>query len=113
MPTRAGLFSRVKEAREVLKAEAEAILGMYMENIRKAIAKGDHETAGKDMRWLLEHMPEEDGVKMVDASIDKPKSGDGQIGPSIQIGIALGGMTRPKELQAAVIDVVPEIKDEE
>lgn len=106
------MFSKVKEAREVLKAEAANILTEYMEVLRKAKEKGDFETASKGLQWLMEHMPDEDGVRSVEVSIDKPKAVEGGGGPMIQIGIQLGGMTRPKELAAPVIDVTPQDLDE-
>lgn len=108
------LFSKVKEARELLKAEAENILKMYMQVIQEARAKGDLETAQKALQWLIEHLPEDEGVRMVDISVDKPKEIEGNLGPSIQIGIALGGMNAPPPLPQAtttVIDVTPEHDD--
>lgn len=106
-----GLFSRVKEARELLKAEAENILKMYMQVIHEARLKGDMETAAKALQWLIEHMPADDeALRMIDISIDKPVQIEAKAGPTIQIGIALGGMSKPKALPE-VIEVKPEDDD--
>jgi hypothetical protein len=103
------LFSKVKEARELLKQEAENILRMYMETIKMAVAAGDFESALKAQQWLIDHMPNEEAVRMIDISVDKPVLTEGPKGPQIQIGIALGGMNMPKQIESSpVITVVPE-----
>lgn len=101
-------FPKVKEAREVLKGKALELHALYMRIIEGAIKKGDMETAMKATQWLLEHMPNEDGVSMVDVSIDKPKQIEGKQGPSINIGFALGGIAERKAIPATVtIDAEP------
>lgn len=101
-------FPRVKEAREALKDKALELHDLYMKIIQGAIHQGDMETAMKATQWLLEHMPNEDGVSMVDISVDKPKQVEGKQGPSINIGFALGGITERKALPPAItIDVDP------
>lgn len=101
-------FSRVKEAREALKDKALELHALYMSIITEAIAKSDLETAMKATQWLIEHMPAEDGVAMVDVSVDKPKQVEGKSGPSVNIGFALGGLGEARTLLPAVtIDVEP------
>lgn len=99
------LFSKVHEARELLKAEALDIYEGYKRMIVLAIAHKDFETADKAYRFLIEHIPAEDGVRMIDISVDKPVQVEGQKGPQIQIGIALGGLpSSPKLIETAPID---------
>lgn len=105
----AQLFSKVAVARELLRQKAEEIISMYMENAKKAQDSGDYETAAKSLQWLLEHMPADmDGVKVVDQSVDKKAIAEGpkNAGPTIQIGIAVGGMRKPSELPAAHVEVI-------
>ena len=103
-------FPKVREAREVLRERAIEILETYIAVIGEARKAGDHETATKSLQWLIEHMPEEDGERMIEGSVDKPKQIEGNVGPQINIGFALGGLNQPKELPPAVevIDVTPE-----
>lgn len=92
-------FPKVREAREALKAKALALFEKYEAIIDKAIAAGDLEVAATHVQWLIEHMPNEDGERMIDATAAKPKKLEtAKTGPSIQIGIALGGMNKPKTL---------------
>lgn len=104
-------FPRVKEAREALRERAIEILETYLTVVNEARAKGDFETALDGLKWLVEHMPNEEGERMVDVSAAKPTvgSGGGSAPQPIQIGIALGGL-RPKELPAITqvpIDIKP------
>lgn len=103
-------FPRVREAREALRQRAMEILESYLAVITEARAAGDFETATKSLQWLLEHMPEEEGQRIVDISVDKPKQVEATKGPTIQIGFALGGIAAPKLLP--IIDVTPEAVDE-
>lgn len=89
-------FPRVKEAREALKEKAMAILAKYEYIIDQAIAKGDLETAAEHTRWLLAHMPNEEGIRLIDTDATKPKDSDGPKGPQIQIGVML---TPPAEIK--------------
>lgn len=104
-------FSSVKRAREALKERSYEIFEAYMGLASQAAAKGDFETAETILWKLLDHGPtDEDGIRLLTASASKPVStkDQGQIGPAIQIGIALGGIGTPKELPSAtVIDVSP------
>jgi hypothetical protein len=103
-------FPRVKEAREALQERALSILGLYMTIINKAVQDGNLDVAAEHTRWLLEHMPAEAGVRLIDPSAAKVK--EVSIGPAgpppIQIGIALGGITSKPALPPAIIDVEPE-----
>ena len=91
-------FPRIREARELLMSQAEEFIQLKKEIIKKAIEKGDLETADKAINYLLSHMPQFEGISAVDPDIDKPKQVEGPKGPQISIGIALGGMNKPKEL---------------
>lgn len=100
-------FSKVPEAREVLKKEALTIIDRFLVTLQNAEARGDFETASKGYQWLMEHFPaHEDGTTLIDQGIDKPKVVQGYQGPSIQIGIAMGGVGQPKTLPAKPEPVV-------
>lgn len=105
-------FSSVRKARAALMARANEIVDKFMLAVDMAIAAEDYETATRSMQWLLEHMPEEDGQRLIEISVDKPKASDNKpAGPLIQIGFKLGGTDSIKQLPAAeslVIDVEPE-----
>lgn len=102
------LFSKVKEARKALLTAAEDIRDLYMKSIVQAIADGEYAAAQQGLQWLMEHMPaDEDGVKMIDQNIDKPKVDSGKNnGPQINIGVQLGGLSPRQALPAAI-----EVKD--
>lgn len=82
-------FPKVKEAREALKEKALAILAKYEHIIDLAIEEGNLEVAAEHTRWLLAHLPNEDGVRLIDPDASKPKDSDGPRGPQIQIGVML------------------------
>lgn len=102
----ANYFPRVREAREALKAKALEIFEKQQEIIAQAMEAGDFETAAKANQFLLEHLPDDDGVRVIAESIDKPKETKGVAGPIVQIGFKLGGVNEPKALPG-VIDVDP------
>lgn len=111
IPLRPG-YARVKEAREALQRKAEKWADAYDQLIEKAVKKGDTEAGTKAIQWAFEHMPADDGVTVIDRGVDKdtPKL-EGNTGPVIKIGFALGGLTPVKALPAApaeVIEVPPE-----
>jgi len=103
-------FPRVQEAREALAAKAVDILEAYVKVVKEAAAAGDYEVATKSLQWLMEHMPQEQLGGMIDVGIDKPKVTVGSVGPAINIGFAIGGITKPPlELPPAeVIDAEDE-----
>lgn len=92
----------VRKARERLMEEADQILKDFQSMIGMAAAQGEYEAALKAQQWLLEHIPAEEGQRVLDASIDKQQVSDGPRGPLIQIGIMQGGVSKPKELPPAV-----------
>lgn len=104
-------FSKVREAREALKAKSMDLYELHWKIINEAISAGDLETASVHTIWLSEHMPLEDGVSMFDPSIDKAKKDEGPKGPTIKIGIALGGVTPQKALPPAQVIEVEEVDD--
>lgn len=93
-------FTKVKLARELLREKSEEILAEYMEIIRLAKENKDFDVAAKELRWLIEHMADEEGTRIVEQSVDKKQqpAEQTQKGPNIQIGIAVGGLGGKKEL---------------
>lgn len=105
-------FSKVKEAREALKQRALEVLEQYMAIIAQATAAQDYESAYKAAQWLLEHMPREDGLAIIDHSAAKvPESSKGPIRPTIQIGIALSPAKQLPPSNVQVIDVTDDDAD--
>lgn len=113
------MFSKVNVAREMLKERAEEILAEYIETAKAAREAGEFEAAGK-MYWnLIEHMPADNpNERVVDTSVDKQQKtaeSNKPSGPTIQIGLALGGLPQAKQLKSKkaveVIDVGT-VKDE-
>ena len=98
MPKRTGaqqLFGKSRVARQILRERAEEILTEYMDVIQKAKDNRDFATAAKALQWLIDHMPaDEDGIRVVDQSVDKKQEivDKGPKGPGIQIGIVVGGI---------------------
>lgn len=103
-------FSKVKQAREAIKERAIELVELQFQIIVEAIAKGQLEVAAKANQFLLEHAAEdEEGNRILDMSIDKPKVIEGYQGPSIQIGLNLGGMNQPKALpKVTEVPIEPE-----
>lgn len=85
-------FPKVKEARAALAAKALELYEQYEATIKDAIVHGHFEVALDNMKWLMEHMPADDGVKMLDGSVDKQATQLGPAMPTINIGFALGGI---------------------
>lgn len=104
-------FSKVKEAREALKAKALELYEQYDLAIKTALAAGQFEVAMEHMQWLIEHMPKgEEGERMIDESAAKPKQIEKGTGTtSINIGFKLGGIDEaPKALPSVqVVDMLP------
>ncbi len=104
-------FPRVIEAREALMEKAMRFFELQEQIIVEALAAKAFETAAKANQFLIEHMPKEDGVSMIDSSVDNTKQVEGSKVPNIQIGVVLGG--QPKQLTQAPaevidVDVVPD-----
>lgn len=99
-------FPKVKEAREALREKALELYEKHLALIEKAAQDGKIEAAITASQWLIEHMPRgDDGESIIDSSAAKPKEiVSGSTGPTIQIGIALGPGTKPKELPPVTVD---------
>ncbi len=104
-------FPKVREAREALKNKALELFEKYNLIIDKAIEAGNLEVAGKLTQWLIEHMPKDEGLTVIDESAAKPK-GDkqrGPVAPQAFLNFQLGGMSvTPKQLPTAKGEGVPE-----
>lgn len=93
-------FPHAKAAREALRERLVELMETQMRIISGAIEKGEFEVAAKANQFLLERAPaDDDGIRVLDTSIDKHIESDGHKGPMIQIGIALG---TKKELPPAI-----------
>jgi hypothetical protein len=109
-------FSAVKRVKNKIREDAEAIYTEFRNALKMATAAGQYEAAIKGYTWLHSHIPaDEDGTRVVDQDIDKPKQVDsGSKGPQIQIGIAMGvtppTAVAPKALSAEVIELDPEVE---
>lgn len=101
--------SRVQEAREALRDRAMDILEAMLAVTVEARANKDYEVAAETLKWLYEHLPSDaEGNRVIDSSAAKVKEIEGPKGPSIAIGIQLGGMNQEKLIaQAKVIDITP------
>lgn len=101
-------FPKVKEAREALREKALELYQQYDAAIKKAIADDKLDLALPAMQWLMEHMPDEDGTKMLESSIDKQAPAAGLAGPQINIGFSLGGVKASNALPAlpTIVEVV-------
>lgn len=103
------MFTKVAAARQLLLDQADKIIAEYIDLARAAKDAGDYETSAKILQWLIEHMPADQGNRIVDVSVDKKveQVQQGPTGPTIQIGINVGGVAvkKPKQLPPAeVID---------
>lgn len=108
-----GFFTKVKIARQLLRDKAEELLAEYLDVIQKAKDAGEYETAAKELRWLLEHIADDEGDRMVGMSVDKQQQVlQAPTQPTIQIGIQVGGVGPAKNQKALpatrVIDVKPD-----
>lgn len=100
-------FPRVKEAREALRARALDLFNKHMKLIDMAMAAGDFETANKALQFLEEHMPSQDGERMIEESVDKVSTEKLGSGPQVQIALVVGGL-EPKQIASPeVITVEP------
>lgn len=107
----------MKEAREALADKALEVLEGYLSFIKDAHAAQEFEVANDAYQFLIRHMPkitvgELDGG-MVEPNIDKdvkgsrPEKDNKPVGPTIQIGIALG----QKQLKEAAVEVIDVTND--
>lgn len=107
-----GYFPKVAAARQLLVDEAEWWYGFYKQVAIDSLAAQDFITAEKTAFNILSHMPEDDETgTLLGVSIDKNREPDqkGPQGPSIQIGLALGGMPTQEQQAlppANIIDLV-------
>ena len=101
-------FSSVKRARAALRQKADVLLEKYLVAIDMATASGKYEEALKAYQWLLDHIPGEDGKRLLDPSVDKPIQVEGSKGPFIQIGFKLGGVGETKELPVVTVEDIEE-----
>lgn len=106
-------FSSVRKAKEALRQRAHEILDGYLLVIKQAAAAGDFETAVKGYQHLLDHMPDEDGERILDVSMDKKQADSGKAyqGPLIQIGVAIAPL--PKKALAAPLGVIDATAEDE
>jgi hypothetical protein len=105
-----GYFPRVAEARKILTDEAVELYKLYKQIAIDALAAQDFAVAEKAVGFLLTHMPEdEDTGTLLNTDIDKNKEPDvkGGGGPSIQIGLALGGMPSSQKALPTITQIVP------
>ena len=111
-PNMSKAFPKVREAREALRARAEEIINLYMQNARQAVAAGEFEAAAKALQYLMDHIKDEDGGRIVDSSVDKQVAIEGPKGPTIQIGFALGGVPNSQPTLPPAITIT-EVKEDE
>lgn len=85
-------FSSIRKAREALQAQAHEIVTAYLSVIETARTEGHLDIAAESLQWLLAHIPADtDGLRVVETSVDKP-AGAATDRPTINIGIAVGGV---------------------
>lgn len=103
-------FSSVRKAREALRERAHELLNEYINICKQAAAAGDYETAQKGFQYLLSHIPNEEGERLIDIDVDKKVIADAKpTGPTIQIGLSIGGINKPA-LPAAAVEIVEVIE---
>ena len=112
-------FSSVRRARELLREKSIEIYEKYEKLAAMAASNGDFETAEKIYRYLLDHTTDEDGTSLLSPGVDvkaKQLTESAPKGPSITIGVAIGGLGQKSLPEAApvieVIDVSPERIDD-
>lgn len=85
------------------------MLQLYVDNMKAAFLKGDHEVVKESLQWWFEHSPKaEDGTSVIDISIDKAPTQVAPSGPTINIGFKLGGMVGGEQRalpQGKIIDI--------
>lgn len=99
--------SSVKKARQALRERANEILDKYIQLAERASLFEDFETSAKIYQWLIDHIPEEDGERLVDASVDKKQLGSGKpSGPQINV-FQIGGTPSLPALPEPFIESEP------
>lgn len=94
-----------------MREEVGELYALQRSLIMQAASAGEYEAALKANQWLIEHSPaDSDGVRAIDPSAAKPKEVEaGPKGPTIAIGISLGGVNAKQlPVAAQIIDVDPE-----
>lgn len=105
-------FTKVGHARDLLREKAVDILNQYLAVVKAAEEAGDFEVATKSLQWLMEHMPDDNGDRVINKSIDKEESVEHKSGPSVRIGIQLGGLShQPKALPKPLPVITSEVVD--
>ncbi|MGE3341474.1 MAG: hypothetical protein AB7J46_06295 [Candidatus Altimarinota bacterium] len=100
--------SNVRKAKEALKERAFLILEEFQQTIKEARAAGKYEEALSAYKWLIDHIPAEDGERMVEGSSDKIQVVDtGNKGPVINIGLKIGAISENAKQLPEVIDITP------
>ncbi len=115
VPPKVLTFARVREAREALQAKAEKWARDYDRIIDLAIQKGEFEVASEAIQWAFEHMPKDEGLSVIDQSVDKVQVNTQAAAPPIQFGIVLGGLAAtptqatlpPASVEAEIVEVKP------
>src|SRR5256885_583045 len=96
-------FSKVKEAREALRDKAVDLFTGYLTLIQTAQAAEEFQVAAEGYQFLMKHLPKDEaGLTLLDAPVDKQPTKGGSVGPTIQIGIALGPRPEVKALPPAI-----------
>ena len=102
-------FSSVRRAKEALREKALDLLEEFRQTIIEARAAGKYEEALKAYQWLLDHIPSDEGERMLEASVDKTSNQEsGNKGPIVNIGFKIGGTSEVKALPEPFIDVKSE-----
>ena len=87
------LSRSVRRAREILQKEAMDIVNQHLDAIKLAIIDKDYQSALEAQRWLIEHIADDEGLRLVEISVDKKvEEKEQKIGPQVNIGIQLGGV---------------------
>ena len=95
-------FPRIREARELLLAQAEELIKLKLKIAKEALDARNYDAANDAVNFLLLHMPSVEGKTVIDQDIDKPKLDTKTSIPVINIGVALGGINKPKELPISI-----------
>lgn len=101
----------MQAARELLQKRALELVEEHIDTINEARADGKYEFALEAQRWLIDHIADDEGTRLVDPSTDKVKVEEKMdAGPKIQIGIQLGGVPQtvlptPASARLAITEV--------